>query len=83
MKKSINDYRTLDTMIAYRELEKRFNRLTTWQKFIIILWLYGWKPVEIADRIGTSRQNITNVINQGKRRMGIYYQIEEMRNEIK
>jgi len=78
----MNDYnnQTIDKMIACQELEKRFNRLTIWQKFIIILWLYGWKPVEIAERIGTSRQNVTNVINQGKRRMGIYYQIEEMRN---
>jgi transcriptional regulator len=70
----MNDSSNLDRIIAYQELEKRFNRLTTWQKFLMCLWLLGWTHEEIAEVIGTTPQNVSHVINEGKKRMGVYYQ---------
>lgn len=70
-----NDF--LDIIIAKETLEdfgKRFQRLTTWQRFITCLWLLGWSHQEIAEVVGTTPQNVSWVTIEARKRLGVYYQ---------
>ena len=72
----MNNNYNLDTIIYKEALKTRLNRLTTWQKFILILWLMGWKQRDIAERVYVTTQSISFTINEAKKRMGVYYQWE-------
>jgi len=64
----------INYLINKETFEKKLNRLTRWEQFLILLHLMGWGPSEISTHTETSKQAVGESLRAAKKKMGVYYQ---------
>lgn len=69
------------SQIVYRDtFNRKMNRLSSWEQFIVCLWLMGWTHQAIAEHAGITKSAISNTFVQAKKKLGVYYQLESEKN---
>jgi hypothetical protein len=63
-----------EQIIIYKETAtQKFNRLSDWEKFVVITWLLGWTHGEIGERAGLTSQAVSWTFVKAKKKMGVYW----------
>ena len=61
----------LDMVDGHAEFENKMRKLTTWQRFLVIMSIYGWPMSAIAERAELSPQAVTHQFRKARKTLEI------------